>query len=555
MARSRPATNFVPKVGATVGNNAAENDEILLNCFVESTAYKLLSDPASSKMLASGRTGSGKTAILRRIKDSNKKSVEINPIEMSMDFLSNSTVLHFVSRAGADLDVLFQILWKHVLCVEYIRLRYSVQDESKWRRVVETIKGTCGLDPTRKRALEYLEAWGGKFWIPADQNVKEVFDKYSKKLDVEFSGEMSKAKGKATAGIDVSEEKRIEIIERYKKIVSAEQLSDLSKVIQLLVSDEPKQPNYFILIDRLDEHWVEDVVRFRMIRALAETLPRFRALRRLKIVVALRTDVIERVIRETSSLGFQREKVDDYICDLRWNKSDLKKLLAERVRLLGQGMSLPNQLTLEDALSRNVGAQDAFDYIFERTLSRPRDLISFFNECLKVSAASDANGIGAETIRKAEREYSFGRLRALCDEWRSVYPSLEDLLRGIGREGDQLTVADLSQKCDHLALQILAKETVPGDQIKSAAQDVYDDQTIIAKQKLTAEIIRALYRVGAIGLKWSTKDKFLYSHIDEPELSAALFPPETRIRLHPMLHRALNVSDSAIQNGSARRSA
>ncbi|MNI99331.1 hypothetical protein D3C73_1583820 [compost metagenome] len=62
----------------------------------------------------------------------------------------------------------------------------------------------------------------------------------------------------------------------------------------------------FILIDKLDERWVDESIRFRLIRALIASLKSFKAVRNLKVLVALRTDILERVVQETSDITFQR---------------------------------------------------------------------------------------------------------------------------------------------------------------------------------------------------------------------------------------------------------
>ena len=78
----------------------------------------------------------------------------------------------------------------------------------------------------------------------------------------------------------------------------------------LSVSDGDQMKEFYILVDRLDERWVDDSIRFRMIKALMETLKSFRKIRNLKILVALRQDVLERVVQETNDISFQREKFE-----------------------------------------------------------------------------------------------------------------------------------------------------------------------------------------------------------------------------------------------------
>ena len=125
MAKFGGSVQFTP--GLSLGNNSAEaDDEFLSQCFVTTHAYEQLVSLDTTKMIAAGRTGSGKTAKLLQIKQMHGKIAEIDPVDMSIDFISNSNILQFLQAVGADLDLLFQVLWKHVLCVEYVRLRHSV---------------------------------------------------------------------------------------------------------------------------------------------------------------------------------------------------------------------------------------------------------------------------------------------------------------------------------------------------------------------------------------------------------------------------------------------
>jgi hypothetical protein len=60
-------------------------------------------------------------------------------------------------------------------------------------------------------------------------------------------------------------------------------------------------------------------------------LKSFRKIRDLKVVVALRSDVIERVLLESSHTGFQRERYDDYLLKIKWTKDQLWKLVETRI--------------------------------------------------------------------------------------------------------------------------------------------------------------------------------------------------------------------------------
>jgi hypothetical protein len=58
---------------------------------------------------------------------------------------------------------------------------------------------------------------------------------------------------------------------------------------------------FHILIDKLDEHWVDVSIRFKLIRSLIESLKSFRRITNLKILVALRSDVLGAVENQDST--------------------------------------------------------------------------------------------------------------------------------------------------------------------------------------------------------------------------------------------------------------
>lgn len=99
-----------------------------------------------------------------------------------------------------------------------------------------------------------------------------------------------------------------------------------------------KQQKYYIVIDKLDDEWGDNDndndIRYRLIRALIETIRGFRKIVPVKIIVALRTDLLYRVFDRTRDSGFQEEKYEDYILHIKWRKNELRDLLDKRINLL-----------------------------------------------------------------------------------------------------------------------------------------------------------------------------------------------------------------------------
>lgn len=535
MAKSA-SRSIVLKAGSSLGANSAEaDDDFLEHCFVKTHAYEELTDFNSTRMIAAGRTGAGKTAIIKAVQANYGKTNEVDPVSISMDYIANSDILRFLHAVGADLDLLFQIVWKHVLCVEYIRLRHAVADRGKWSRVLDTLNGLMGTDARRTRALKYLADYDGKFWIPADENVKEVVEKIAASLRSEFAVEFEKYKSKVHYERGMSSEKKAEIVARCRKIITQEQLRDLASVIDAL-ADDKHQGRHFVLIDRLDEQWIEDGLRFRLIRALIETLKKFRKIRQLKLIVALRSDVLERVTQETKDLGFQKEKFSDYVHEIKWSAASLKQLVNQRIALLGSRRYDGKIATIDDLLPRSVGAKHPFDYILERTLMRPRDVLAYINLCLR--NAEGKQEISATTIREVEQEYSSGRITALSDEWKSAFPGISDVIQLVGSTQQPMSLQGLAEMCDQwddLALRIGSDGESIRDPIGAAAKEHATKADAASRLDLVKTCTAVLYRIGAIGLRVRPDQRILYPHIDIQTIDEGLLTGSSEVRLHPML--------------------
>ena len=162
----------------------------------------------SPAMIIAGRTGEGKTAILRHIDTEVEHSLFLDPSEMSMNYVSNSDALRFLTAIGADLDLLFQVLWKHVLCIEFIRLRWDVENTQKSKSIFSRIADKFARDERRSKAIAYLREWQGKFWITMDQNVKEITEAYEAKLHAELGAEIDKFRAGGQYDKRLSTEKR-----------------------------------------------------------------------------------------------------------------------------------------------------------------------------------------------------------------------------------------------------------------------------------------------------------------------------------------------------------
>ena len=540
------ANPVVLRPGLSIGSVSAEtDDDFLFECFVTYPAVEQSANPQGPGMILAGRTGSGKTAIIRHLQQRAEHSVAIDPFDMALSYVSNSDILTFLHGIGADLDLLFQVLWKHVLCIEFVRLKFRIGDEKQSRSLIGSLIDHFRSEPRKQKSIQYLRDWQGRFWIPMDQNIKEITDRYSEKLRTELGGDLPGLRVGGGYEGELSQEKKAEIITRTRRIISPEQLTELAGVIDILAQHgvDDGMIKYFIVIDKLDERWVDDAIRFRLVRALIESLRAFRRIQNLKILVALRSDILERVVQETHDLGFQREKYEDFFIRLRWRKSELKELVQKRIALLFKRKYSNADVSFDDIFPGKIGGSEAFDYILERTLMRPRDIISFVNECLK--RAEGQTDITQRFVKEAEAQYSQIRREALENEWQSAFPTLPKLFRFLSARRGTFTIDELveDQKVDELAFEIAADAGSIRDPLFSFAGDQLDNLQHGAKIQFVQHAVSALYRVGAVGVKLRPDERFIYSHLDAPVISPEALSGEVRVRIHPMLHLCLNIRD------------
>lgn len=99
----------------TIGVADAEQDtEFLPACFVDTGDLGLLRNTRLPPRIVVGRTGSGKTALLNRLLETEPRAIRIPPESLALPYISNSSILTFVSALGVNLDIFFRLLWRHV---------------------------------------------------------------------------------------------------------------------------------------------------------------------------------------------------------------------------------------------------------------------------------------------------------------------------------------------------------------------------------------------------------------------------------------------------------
>lgn len=528
-----------------IGATDAESDNgFLENCFIDTGELDLLLDCNDHRRIVLGRTGTGKTALLSELGRRSNRVICIQPESLALSYISNSTILQFIHSLGVNLDTFFKLLWRHVFTVEMIRAHFHLDNTAAKDSFFEWVK-TQFSEKRRQheKALQYLERWGSSFWEQTDYRIEELTTTLEKNLKASIGSDASFANLGASAAKSMTQEERGRVVERAKHVVNQVQIQELSYVLELLDSilDDPQKP-YYIVIDRLDENWVEDGLRYLLIRALIETVRDFRRVRHAKIIIALRYDLLDRVLRTTRGAGFQEEKYESLYLHLQWTKEQLTQLLDARINRLVRQSYTTRAVTHRDILPITISKLPVMNYVLTRTFMRPRDVIMFFNLC--ISQARDMPEITPQMIKEAEGEYSRKRLRSLADEWAADYPYLMTIVEVLKGRSSQFAVSDISDETMvALAIQMMEYTANDGsaedDQLKAALAQIERDPS--ETQCLRRWLAAVLYRTGIAGLKLERFEGTVWSITDRRSISISEIQPSVKISIHPCFWRSLGV--------------
>ncbi|MGC9985797.1 MAG: hypothetical protein ABSF35_19500 [Polyangia bacterium] len=530
-----------------IGAASAEEDaDFLRTCYVNTGELDQLKDIEDHNILVQGRTGSGKSALLRKLADDVPRQViSISPEDLALTYVTNSTILNFFTQIGVNLDPFFKLLWRHVITVEILaRCLESEGGDTKGLvgRLVAMFTTEAKRDKQMRAAIDYLQKWGQKFWLETEYRVKEITETLESKLDAETKAAIgipgSTLASSVNAAQSLSREQKSELQTRAQRVVSETQVQDLHRVMELLAKVlEERHCSYYLIIDRLDENWVEERIRYKLIMALIATAKEFIQVPNAKVILALRRDLIDRVFRLARDSGFQEEKYRSLYLPLTWPAKALLEILDRRVDALVASRYTKQKVTYRDLLPGEFEKR-GIDTVISEIATTPRDVIAFFNEC--IAAAVDQSRLTAGALSRAVGNYSRQRLLALADEWSANFPGLLEFTKVLHRRPRSFKLESVTDgEVEELCLSICAAEPGEVGVLHQNAMRVVD--SVMKADEFRGFLVQVFYRIGLVGLKLAPHEET--SWIDESgrSVSIAEISRETSIVVHAKYSRALGV--------------
>jgi len=544
--------------GWSVGSAAAEDDRDLFEVFLENGSFDSLHDMADHRSFLIGRTGAGKSAALNQIEvRENRRAIRINPVDFAFQYLTNNDMVEQLQGFGVDLSPFFRSLWQHILIVEIINHEFNINDESGKDGAFQRIRSAPGSTRARETALNYLDEFGSDFWEPAHVRVKQITENFQERL-VRTGGSGSVKAAPFGLGIDaglstqrgVAEADKtleeVEVRQRYQSVVArslAPKMAEVTKIIDEVVLSNDRNPVY-VLIDDLDRELSDEAIRLDLVRCLFDAAIELqRRVRNLKILIALRTNIFGQLGYERSKY-YQVEKIRDSIHTLDWSRYELRSMVDLRLERLSRRRNLRVPVTLQSILpARDDRHGDPFEWMLDRTLLRPRDLIIWVNEILRRAAGT--TGVSWADMERIERTVSGYRLEGLRDEWQDPYSGIESLFECFRAKSGILSIAEYMDLVRLDVAALLADDDfVGGPWLNEMIRPLYEPEKSPPKFWFQnyLDLSHLLWTMSFLGFSSGPGETPIFSIDEEAEWNpSSMITEDSIVAVHPGFRTALDM--------------
>jgi hypothetical protein len=392
------------------GVPAAERDEDLFDCFVFSDSYNRIKTKGKNVIL--GNRGTGKSALFRKLKEEEEEEgnfvIELPPEDYSYELLSQT--MRKESEGSWVKHGAYSAAWKYLIYVTIMK------------RITE--KGPRLKKGSSAKIYEYLR----------DNHKNPAVN---------------------PIGILISYLKRLEGLKigNYEAALKTEQLQSLYKLEEIshlipLIEEACERKHVFVLVDELDKGWdgSEDAVSFVAGLFQAATSINSNS-NNIRVLISLRKELYDNI----PALYEDAQKVRDLIETIEWDEPTLLELIARRIEKLlpyTKELDFIDRWNLIFADTIDYRKAKSFNYIVDRTLYRPREMIQFCNDIKEKSSLLKVDcPFNYKVIAESENGYSDARLKDIASEYRFQYPELGSVFETFRGLSYNFTKNELEEHC------------------------------------------------------------------------------------------------------------
>lgn len=513
-------SEIVFKRSMNIGTISAESDkEFLEQCFIETPEFDELCDFNSKKMIILGRTGSGKTALLNKMKDNVDCYIEVKPDTFALQYITNVPFVKKMEQENVNLDIFYKFLWLHELISQIVKNYFAYNKRKLIDELSEKVSDFGRINQLKK----YLNEYDGIFF---DEGTTEKITKEIEKQVAAFIGnDITKINGK------LSDIQKSEIETKASQYINKKQISQLKNIITLFKEyfGHNRQKKIVVVIDNLDENWIDISSKYRLIDALLNAIRLFVDVPNMKILLAMRADLLAKTCEITHR---QNEKDESFTLRLNWTSKMLKSLLDKRIEYLFNYKYKKNtKISFSDMFNFYINNESASDYIISRTMMRPRDVISFVNHC--ISQADNESIINELDVLEAEKVFKQERYQALEHEWINIYGHIDTYFKIMYKFGNEFSFNEIINNGKFSEIEPIAYQN------DTLAERIYsrtvDDESF--KEDFIKDIINILFTMGIIGIKDNKTQMINYATPYRASLTELDFANDLLLEIHPLFRK------------------
>lgn len=461
------------------GDDSAEKDPNLLEYFLESDS--LARCKALGKDLIVGRKGAGKSALRQKIKDhftdTGLRVIEISPSYNSIRNIINDEKI----RDGFGREVLFQYSWLKQAYTEALAV------------VGRSEKGSLSAG-----SWEFCREIASKNGKTSRDIVEYLSDVITRlRLKVGELGEF---------GLSIE-----------KEIKEASEVDSLEFHLSEIAGSGVK---FIFIFDDLDLGWDNsDLANNLLLGLLASTHHIKARFPSCHSFVCMREDVYSILMTKTQHSDKYRN-----IERIKWSQEALIKLLEKRINFNRNQHGLATETAaFETVFPSSIGTSNTDNWLVERTLSRPRELIQLAR---MYSESVDSHAPNQDELKASEEPYSNWKLDDLCSEYTHQYP---DLIRIFSYWKSKLFRK--KYHLDNVEMKEICSEIYASCEI---------DKPWFKAIKDEGDLMRIFYEIGFIGdfvIGGDGGSRTFYSHSDQH------VPVFREVQIHPCFRKAVRTVD------------
>jgi hypothetical protein len=376
-----------------------------------------------AKWLVLGRKGTGKTAIYEYSKSSDPHTIGVT-CTIPLSFKDYPWPVHRLYKEIMEGEVVaYQKSWHYLFVVQALAQLINARERN-------------GI--ILSRSLQNIKSLFNKIYgNPFPSLIEVIKSKIARIRKLELPSLTTENINFTSGTINFEEISQSQELQSLLRTNSFTFLNYLDNIL----ANEIKTDNIIILLDQLDENWLESEIGeyskilINLINSAQTINNSNKYNKRLRIIIFLRTDIYETLRFNDKNKIFQ-----DSAVEIRWDDSTLEDMVMERIKQYApSNIELDYSLKSGCIFERKTVRHGAppFRYILRRTFYRPRDVIVYLNKIRDVYRDSKSGLYTSKNLYEAEKEFSNSIYNELIDEWINQKPEIDNYLVSLQSIGVQ----------------------------------------------------------------------------------------------------------------------